>query len=390
MDMSKRMNNFAKSLSTEDPIDAMTAEFNKIPGMITLTIGEPNFNTPEHIKKAAIKAIEDNHSHYPDVQGVPALRKATADFMHDKYGLSYDPKTQVLVTLGVTEAIHAVFASIINPGDDVIIPTPAYPFYKPNAQAVGAHVVEIDTSKDNFILTPQRLEATLKQYPHAKALVLNYPNNPVGNVYSKDQLTGLAKVIKKYGIFCVCDEIYSELSYDSKHVSMGNIIPDQAIVMNGASKSFAMTGWRIGLVFGPAPVIRQMNALNSFFTNGITTCAQYAAAEGFKNGRDDGLKMRDVYKKRRDILRAGLDKAGFTSPEPGGAFYIFAKIPSQFNQNSLQFAKQLAKEARVGAMPGSTFGPGGEGHLRFSYATSTDNIRTAVKRIQKFVKYHQK
>ncbi|XIF20031.1 MAG: aminotransferase class I/II-fold pyridoxal phosphate-dependent enzyme [Acetilactobacillus jinshanensis] len=191
-------------------------------------------------------------------------------------------------------------------------------------------------------------------------------------------------MIKKHHIFCICDEIYSELTYGYPHTSIASFIPDQAIVFNGVSKTFAMTGYRIGLICGPAKVISKINGIHTIAVTTTTTCAQYAASEAFKNGYEDGPKMRKIYKQRRDILRDGLAKAGFTSPEPSGAFYIFAKIPSQFTQNSIKFATELAEKAHVGVVPGSAFGPGGEGHLRISYAVSTDNIKKAVQRIQKF------
>lgn len=364
-------------------------EFNKkiakIPDLIELTVGEPDFPTPSHIKEAAIRAIIDNHSHYTDPSGITSLRENAARFLKAKYNLHYDPSNQIIVTAGVTEGIHDTFEALLNPGDEVVLPSPIYALYAPNILINGAKPVYIDTSKNNFVLSPQKLDAVLKAHPRTKAVVINYPNNPVGNTYNKEQLLGIAKIIKKHKIFCISDEIYSELTYGSKHVSMGTLLPDQTILLNGASKTFAMTGWRIGLVCGPAWIINKINVVHITAITSTTENAQYAASEAFKNGYNDGKKMRDVYQKRRDILRQGLEKAGFTSPEPQGAFYIFAKIPDKYNQDSFAFGYQLANEAHVGAMPGVIFGAGGEGHLRFSYAVSTTKIKTAIKRIQRFV-----
>ncbi|URL61934.1 aminotransferase class I/II-fold pyridoxal phosphate-dependent enzyme [uncultured bacterium] len=386
--MSNQMSTFVQNIKPNE-ILSFNQKISGIPNLIKLTLGEPDFNTPDHIKQAGIKAIKDNESHYTNPRGILPLRQAISKFLKDKYGLHYNPKSQIVVTSGVTESIRAVFSAILNPGDEVIIPTPIFSIYTPNVICDGGKPVIVNVSNDNYLLTPQRLEATLKAHPKTKALVLNFPNNPVGNTYTKAQLEALANVIKKHHIFCICDEIYSELTYNQPHTSMGTLLPDQAIVMNGVSKTFAMTGWRVGFVCGPTNVITGVNNLHVLDVTSVTTCAQYAALEAFKNGYDDGPKMRKVYKKRRDILRAGLSKAGFTSPEPSGAFYIFAKIPSQFTQDSFKFAYQLAKEAHVGTIPGNAFGPGGDGHIRISYAASTDNIKEAVRRIQKFVKTHK-
>lgn len=387
MDLSNEINDFSKTLKPNEII-GFNQKIAQIPHLIKLPLGEPDFPTPQHIKRAAIKAINDNQSHYTNPQGILPLRQNAAKFLKDKYDVDYDPQTQITVTAGVTEGIHDVFNTILSPGDEVLMPSPIFSLYIPNIKANGAKPVFIDVSKDHFILSPERLAAALKAHPRTKALVLNYPNNPVGNTYNQQQLEGLVKVIKKHRIFCVSDEIYSELTYDHPHVSLGKLLPDQTILFNGVSKTFAMTGWRIGLVCGPANIISKINAQHTIAIISATTNAQYAASEAFKNGEDDGQKMKAVYQKRRDILRDGLAKAGFTSPEPQGAFYIFAKIPDKYEQDSFKFAYQLAKEAHVGTIPGAVFGPGGEGHLRFSYAASTQDLKEAVRRIQAFAKAH--
>lgn len=388
MNLSNHMNNYVQSMQPNQLFD-FDQKISDIPGIINLTFGEPDFPTPEHIKKAAIRAIENDDSHYTDPRGMETLRVTAANYLKQQYHLNYDPDTQITVTVGVSEGIHDVFLSILNPGDEVVVPTPSYPLYMPNISVTGAKLVFVNTEQDDYKLTPQRLERTLEEHPKAKALLLNYPNNPIGNTYSKDELKALGSVIKKHPIFCVCDEIYSELTYDCKHCSLAPFIPDQAIVMNGVSKAFAMTGWRVGLVCGPQEIIKRINAIHSDIVTSVNTNAQYAAVEAFKNGKPDSLRMRKIYQQRRDILRKGIAEVGFTSPKPSGAFYIFAKIPSEFTQDSVKFAYQLAKEAKVGSIPGVVFGPGGEGHIRFSYAASTASLREVVKRIQKFVKDFQ-
>ncbi|MEJ6401130.1 aminotransferase class I/II-fold pyridoxal phosphate-dependent enzyme [Nicoliella lavandulae] len=387
MDLSNKINNSVKSMKTNQIVE-FNLKIADIPGLISLTYGEPDFPTPQHIKDAAIKAINENKSHYTDPRGVLPLRQNAVKFLKEKYNLDYDPDTQITTTVGLAEGIHDVFTTILNPGDEVIIPTPTYPLYAANVEFNQATPIFIDTSKDNFLLTPDKLKQTFAEHPNAKAIIINYPNNPIGNTYTKAELQALADVIKQHEVFLISDEIYSEMTYDEPHTSFGTLLPDQTIVMNGASKTFAMTGWRIGIVCGPANIISKINAVHTLINTNATDNAQYAASEAFKNGANDGQLMKQTYEKRRKLLRDGLTKAGFTSPEPSGAFYILAKIPDQFEQDSYKFGYQLAKEAKVGIMPGAIFGPGGDGYVRFSYAASTEDLTEVVKRIQKFVDEH--
>ena len=383
-----RINHIVKGFKP-NAIIQFSNKISSISNLILLTLGEPDFHTPDHIKRAAIKAIKDDQSHYTNPRGILPLRKAASNYFNKKYGMKYNLDTQIIATTGVTEAIYATFKTILNPGDTVIIPSPTFSFYAADVTLCGGKPVYINTAKTNYELDPKVLDQTIRAHRKTvKAVVLNYPNNPIGNTYDQKQLTKIANVIKKYKIFCVTDEIYSDLTYGKRHVSMGTILPKQTIVFNGVSKSHAMTGWRVGLIFGPADIVGKINKVHQFLVTSDTTNAQYAAAEAFAHGFNDGPRMRKVYQKRRDILRNGLQKVGFTSPEPQGAFYIFAKIPSQFTQDSFKFGLQLAKEAKVGTIPGAVFGPGGDGHLRISYAASTSDLKRAVKRIQNFVKQH--
>ncbi|KOY78640.1 Aspartate transaminase [Apilactobacillus kunkeei] len=385
--MSKLINKISKRMENVKPdaILSFGASIAGVDGLIPLTIGEPDFNTPDHIKKAAIQAINDNQSHYTDSRGVVELREAAVKFLADKYDLHYDAEKEFIATVGVTEAVFLTFAAILDPGDGIIIPSPAFSPYFNSSSFFGANPIEVDTSEDGFVLTPYKLEEAIKQHPETKAVIINTPNNPTGVSYTKEQLKELAEVIKKYDIFCISDEIYSELNYEHDHESIAKFIRDQTIVYNGLSKSHAMTGWRVGLVYGPADIINVIKSIHEYNVSSLTDNAQFAAAEALKNGQDDGPEMKKIYEKRRQLLRQGLADAGIESANPSGAFYIFARMPEKFGDDDFAFCTRLAEEARVGTMPGSAFGKSGKGYFRLSYATSEDNLNEAVKRIAKFV-----
>ncbi|MBU9788432.1 aminotransferase class I/II-fold pyridoxal phosphate-dependent enzyme [Lentilactobacillus sp. G22-6] len=386
--MSKLSDKMNKRVAALTPAAILTfnQKISTIPDIVKLTLGEPDFNTPEHVKQAAVKAIDDNKSHYTNSRGTDGLRQAAAGFLHKKYGLNYDPATQVLMTAGATGAIYSSLTAMLNPGDTVIIPTPIFPLYVPIVLLAGAKPVFVDTSDNGFVLSPEKLQAAIDANKGTvKAVILNFPNNPTGVTYHQDDLQKLADVISKYDMICLSDEIYSELTYDGTHVSMGTILPEQTLVMNGVSKSHAMTGWRIGMICGPEDIISEVAKVSEFTITSLATNTQAAAEEAFKNGMDDALPMKKEYLARRDLLVAGLAKAGFTCPNPNGAFYVFAKIPEGLNQNSEAFCYELAKEAKVALIPGSYFLPGGEGYVRISYAASEENLKKAVERIQKYV-----
>ncbi|GAA6112954.1 aminotransferase class I/II-fold pyridoxal phosphate-dependent enzyme [Apilactobacillus apinorum] len=385
--MSKLIGKISQKMknSKPDQILSFGASISHVEGLIPLTIGEPDFNTPTHIKQAAIDAINDNQSHYTDSRGIEELRKAAVDFVARKYDIHYDAKSEVIITVGVTEAIFDTLAAILDPGNEVIIPTPAFSPYFNCVEFFGAQSVEIDTSKDGFVLTPKALDETLKNHPKAKAIILNTPNNPSGVSYSEEEIKALSDVIKKYDIFCISDEIYSELNYEHEHTSIAKYISEQTIVYNGVSKSHAMTGWRIGVIYASADIITVIKDVHEYTVSALTANAQFAAVEAFTNGRDDGVKMREIYRIRRDLLHQGLTEAGIESVKPSGAFYIFAKIPDRFGDDDFAFCRRLATEAKVGSVPGSAFGKAGRGYFRLSYATSEDNLKEAIRRIKKFV-----
>lgn len=361
-----------------------------VPGIMKLTLGEPDFTTPEHVKEAAKAAIDANQSHYTGMAGLMALRQAAADFVKDKYHLTYNPDNEILVTIGATEALSATLTAILEPGDTVLFPAPAYPGYEPIVNLVGADIVEIDTTGNDFVLTPEVLEqAILEQGDSLKAVLLNYPTNPTGVTYSREQIKALADVLRKYDVFVISDEVYSELTYtDEPHVSIAEYLPEQTILINGLSKSHAMTGWRIGLIFAPAVFTAQLIKSHQYLVTAATTMAQFAAIEALSAGKDDALPMKAEYVKRRDYIIDKMSALGFKIIKPDGAFYIFAKIPEGYEQDSFKFCQDFAREKAVAFIPGVAFGKYGEGYLRLSYAASMETITTAMERLKEFMEEH--
>ena len=361
-----------------------------VPGIMKLTLGEPDFTTPDHVKEAAKAAIDANQSHYTGMAGLPALRQAAADFVKTKYNLSYNPDNEILVTIGATEALSATLTAILEPGDTVLLPAPAYPGYEPIANLVGAEIVEIDTTDNDFVLTPEMLEkAILEQGDKLKAVLLNYPTNPTGVTYSRKQIKELADVLKKYDVFVISDEVYAELTYSNEpHVSIAEYLPEQTILINGLSKSHAMTGWRIGLIFAPAVFTAQLIKSHQYLVTAAATMAQFAAIEALSVGKDDALPMKAEYLKRRDYIMDKMSALGFKIIKPDGAFYIFAKIPAGYEQDSFKFCQSFAREKAVAFIPGVAFGQYGEGYVRLSYAANMETITTAMDRLKEFMEEH--
>ena len=379
--------------SPSNPILKFADYASKIPDVVKFTLGEPDFNTPDHVKEAAKRGIDENHSHYAPSNGTIGLRKAASQFLSKKYGQNYDPETEVLVTNGVTESIFDSVMATLNPGDIMVVPTPLFPLYMSDAGLIneGVEIVKVNTSNDGFKLTPAKLQKVIDKYgDRVRMLVLNYPTNPTGVMYSQDELDALADVIRDKPIFALCDEIYSELNYDQPHASMEKSLHDQVILMNGVSKSWAMTGYRIGIVCAPKDILQQIAKIHQAITTTEPTPMQDAAEEAFKNGMDDSLPMKEEFQKRRDTIYAGLTKIGFECAKPQGAFYIFAKIPDGFEQDDNKFIYELVDKAHVAVSAGSSFSEGGEGYIRFSYAVSMDQIEKGLQRLEKFVKENKK
>lgn len=363
-------------------------EISSIPDIVKLTIGEPDFNVPEVGKQAAIESIENNDSHYAPGTGSVALRAAIADFLKVRYQLDYNPANEIVVTIGATEAIYASLSALLNPGDKVLIPTPTFPLYETMVRMLGGVPINIDTSSNDFVLAPEMVEAALAEHgPAVKAVILNYPSNPTGVTYSASELQALAKVLEKSNAVMIADEIYSELLYDGDHVSIATYLPGQTLVLNGASKSHAMTGYRIGFIAGPTELMQKVILVHNLMITSPSDPAMAAAVPcfGTETGRQASVKMRAAYQIRRDYMVEELTKLGFSVAKPNGAFYIFAKLPAQYGTDDVQFARDLAQQAQVATIPGSFFGPGGEGYLRMSYATSLDELKKAISRIATFV-----
>ena len=371
-------------------MDLTKKSISTIPGVLRLTLGEPDFPTPDHIKEAAKAAIDANQSHYTGMSGLLELRQAAADFVREKYRLNYRPEDEVLVTIGATEALSATLTAILEEGDKVLLPAPAYPGYEPIVNLVGAEIVEIDTTENDFVLTPEMLEqAILEQGDKLKAVILNYPANPTGVTYSRGQMEALAAVLSKYEVFVVCDEVYSELTYTEQgHVSLAEYLPEQTIVINGLSKSHAMTGWRLGFIFAPAAFTAQLIKSHQYLVTAANTMAQYAAIEALTAGRDDAQPMKAEYIQRRDYIIEQMTKLGYQIIKPDGAFYIFAKIPAGYNQDSFAFLRDFAEKKAVAFIPGAAFGQYGEGYIRLSYAASMETIKEALKRLKEYMEDH--
>ena len=387
MDLTKRFNKQLDKIQVS-LIRQFDQAISEIPGVLRLTLGEPDFTTPDHVKEAAKRAIDQDQSYYTGMSGLLTLRQAASDFVKEKYQLDYNPENEILVTIGATEALSATLTAILEEGDKVLLPAPAYPGYEPIVNLVGAEIVEIDTTENGFVLTPEMLEkAILEQGDKLKAVILNYPANPTGITYSREQLEALAAVLRKYEIFVVCDEVYSELTYTGEnHVSLGTMLRDQAIIINGLSKSHAMTGWRLGFIFAPANFTAQLIKSHQYLVTAANTMAQHAAVEALTAGKNDAEPMKKEYIQRRDYIIEKMTKLRFEIIKPDGAFYIFAKIPAGYNQDSFAFLKDFAQKKAVAFIPGAAFGQYGEGYVRLSYAASMETIREAMKRLEEYMR----
>ncbi|MBC2272828.1 aminotransferase class I/II-fold pyridoxal phosphate-dependent enzyme [Listeria welshimeri] len=353
-----------------------------IPDMIRLTLGEPDFPTPEHIKQAGISAIQENFTNYTPNAGMPELLAAASTYFKEKYDLSYKDN-EIIVTVGATEAISVALQTILEPDDEVILPDPIYPGYEPLITLNKARPIKIDTTETNFKLTPEQLRAHIT--PKTKALIIPYPSNPTGVSLNKEELLALATVLKETGIFVIADEIYSELTYHQEHVSIAPMLRDQTIVINGLSKSHAMIGWRIGFLLAPENLTKEMLKIHQYIVTCASSISQKAALEAITNGKDDAFQMRTEYKTRANFTQERLEKMGFTVIPPDGAFYFFVKLPDEITENSFDWAVRLAEEAKVAVVPGNAFSEKGDRYFRLSYATSFNNLAEALDRMATFL-----
>ncbi len=352
--------------------------------VVALTVGQPDFVTPWHIREAAIDALEKGKTYYTSNAGMPELRTEISRYMKRKFELDYQ-SDEVVVTVGGSEAIDMAIRSLVNPGDEVIIPMPSFVCYEPIAKMCGAKVVVIDTKVENsFKLTPDELRAAITD--KTKLLILPFPNNPTGAILDKGDLEALAEVLRDTNIVILSDEIYAELTYGKTHVSIASIegMKERTVIASGFSKAYAMTGWRLGYICAPLPLAQQMLKLHQFAIMCAPTASQFAAIEAMKNGDDDIEYMRSEYNRRRTFILDGLRKIGLECFEPEGAFYIYPKI-SGFGLTSEEFCERLLFEHKCAIVPGTAFGDCGEGFARISYAYSLKHIAEALKRIEKFV-----
>lgn len=357
-----------------------------IPNMLKLTLGEPDFNTPEHVKEAGQQAIKDNFSHYTGMSGLIDVREAASRFLSEKYTVNYEPTTEVLVTVGATEALSASLLSILEAGDKVLLPAPTYPGYEPLILLAGAEPVYIDTRETGFVLTPEQIDQAMAEHgDKVKAVIITSPSNPTGVAYNEEEVSALSETLKKYPVFVISDEIYSELNYETKHVSFGKYLREQTIVINGLSKSHAMTGWRIGFIFAPAELVEQIIKVHQYLVTAASTISQKAAVRALVQGISDAEVMREEYRERRDYVYQAMTKLGFEVARPSGAFYIFAKIPAEYEQDSMAFCIDLAEKNQLAIIPGIAFGPEGEGYVRISYAASMENLVEAMNRLATYL-----
>jgi len=360
---------------------------------ISLGVGEPDFDTPWHIRDEGIYSLEKGRTFYTSNAGLKELRQEIAAYMKRTQGLLYDWSSEILVTVGGSEAIDLMMRAMINrgQGEEVLIPQPSYVSYEPCAVLAGAVPVIIDLKNENdFRLTAEELEAAIT--PRSKILILPFPNNPTGAVMERKDLEEIAEVIIRRDLYVLSDEIYSALTYTGEpHVSIAQIpgMRERTVVVNGFSKAYAMTGWRMGYACGPAPILTQMTKIHQFAIMCAPTTSQYAGVEALRNGDDDVEMMRRSYDQRRRYVLHALEEMGLPCFEPLGAFYVFPCIKG-FGMTSDEFAEQLLKEEKVAIVPGTAFGDSGEGFLRISYAYSIDSLREALGRLARFVERHRK
>lgn len=357
---------------------------NEMEGVISLGVGEPDFDTPWHIREAGIQSLEEGKTAYTANQGLITLRKEICNYMDRRFNLSYNP-SQVIVTVGGSEAIDITMRAIINEGDEIITLSPGYVAYEPSIRlAKGTPVVIELKSENQFKLTPEQLKAAIT--PKTKAILLNFPSNPTGGVMTYEDYEKIAPIIKESGILVISDEIYAELSYNTKHASLAMFeeIKDQVIIINGFSKAYAMTGWRLGFLIAHPTLVGAMNKIHQYVIMSAPTTSQHAAIEAMRYGDTDVEVMRDSYMARRNFITNGFNKLGLDTFLPQGAFYVFPCIKST-GLTSDEFCEQLLQSQKVACVPGSAFGKAGEGFIRVSYAYSIEHIKEALGRIEAFL-----
>lgn len=358
----------------------------ELDGVTALTVGQPDFVTPWHIREAAIGSLESGKTYYTSNAGITELRGAISRYLKRRFGLEYNARDEIFVTVGGSEAIDVAIRSLVNPGDEIILPTPSFVCYAPIAKMAGATVVEVATrEEDGWKLSAEALRRAIT--PKTKLLILPYPANPTGAVLRRDELEALADVLRDTNIAVLSDEIYAELTYGAQHISIAEIagMRERTVLVSGFSKAYAMTGWRLGYVCAPAPIAREMLKLHQYAIMCAPTMSQFAAIEAMENGDPDVEYMRNEYNKRRILIHDGLKEIGIPAVMPEGAFYAFARI-GDFGLSSEEFCERLLYEHRCAIVPGTAFGEAGEGYARISYAYSEQHIEDALAKLSDFVK----
>lgn len=358
---------------------------NEMPNVISLGIGEPDFDTPWHIREEGINALQKGRTFYTSNAGLEELRNEICNYIEKKYNLLYNPESNVVVTVGGSEAIDIALRAIINPGDEIICPEPCFVSYQPCIIMSGGVSVPVSLTADNsFKLTAKQLEEAIT--PKTKAILISYPNNPTGAIMRLEDLQPLAEVILKHDLLVITDEIYCELTYNGEHVSIASLpgMQERTILINGFSKSYAMTGWRLGYALAPSHILEYMLKIHQFGIMSSPTMSQYAAVKALQEGEKDIVAMRNAYNQRRRYILDAFKEMGLPCFEPYGAFYVFPDI-SEFGLNSEKFCQKFLEEENVAIVPGVAFGECADNHVRISYACSLNEIREAMKRLSKFL-----
>lgn len=375
----KRLTGLATS-----PIRAFNQQLQQVEGLIPLTIGEPDFDVDQQTKEAAVHAVLTGDAHYSSGYGTPELLAAIANDLKERVAVNYQPDTEIVVTLGVSEGLFVTLQALFNPGDIIIVPTPTFSLYESLAKMLGLQVITINTAP-NFVLQPDMLEKVLRVYPNARAIALNSPGNPTGVVYTKEQLEALAVILKKYDTLAISDDIYAAYTYEGVAPSIASILPEQTIIVSGLSKSHAMPGYRIGYVAGPKDLVQLVGKVHRSIVTSAPNPMMAAATTALTVGAPIIDRHRALLQQRRNRVLRVLDRLNLTHAPAHGAFYIFVKIPDKYQDDDVAFAVALAKQAKIGVMPGSIFGAGGEGYIRLSYAVDDAQLDEAMHRLEQFI-----
>ncbi|MDX8044862.1 aminotransferase A [Gracilibacillus sp. S3-1-1] len=381
--MESYINNKVKNIE----ISGIRHFFNMVgnkPNVLSLTIGQPDFPTPDHVKEKTKEAIDNNQTTYTPNAGILVLREAIADYIQRRYQLTYNPQNEIIVTVGASQAIDIALRTILTEGDEVLLPGPVYPGYEPLIKLAGGKPVFVDTRKNQFKLTADLIEKAITS--KTKAIIIPYPSNPTGVTLSEQELQDIATVIEKHNIFLIADEIYSELVYEENHFSIGRFssIRDKVIIINGVSKSHSMTGYRIGYILAADWLTKHLLKVHQYNVSCASSISQYGALEAIENGQEDSIGMKKVYQERRDFVYKRLQQMNIDTYLPNGGFYFFIDI-SHLKKDSFSVALQLVEETNVALVPGSAFSSYGEGYLRLSYAYDFDTLKEGLNRIEPII-----